>query len=195
MLLQNKPDRLLPYILGLPMREPQGTSFHYNDGDPHVVSALLQHIVDRPMDEWADEQLFARLGIQNIEWRRYKDGTTLGGYGILTTPRELAKIAICVVDTGSFKGDQLVSKQWIKEMTTSHESSAYKGYDFGYYWWKDPGRNIIFTWGHGGQFAFICPDYDIIVIITSEPNTQGDHEVSADEALPIVDAVLDAVRE
>ena len=63
-------------------------------------------------------------------------------------------------------------------------------YDFGYYWWNDPVQNIQFMWGHGGQFAFICPDHDILVIMKSEPNPQGDHEIDADEALEIVDRIL-----
>ncbi len=65
-------------------------------------------------------------------------------------------------------------------------------YQFGYYWWLDTKRNIQFTWGHGGQFAFIVPDQDLIVVMTSIPNTQGDYQIQADEALPVVDQIIEA---
>lgn len=46
---------------------------------------------------------------------------------------------------------------------------------FGYYLWLDITRNIQFTWGYGGQFAFIVPD-----------------QIQADEALPVVDQIIEA---
>ena len=77
-------------------------------------------------------------------------------------------------------------------MTSTRVEIPESDFDFGYYWWIDPVRNIQFMWGHGGQFAFICPDTDIVVIITSEPNTQGLHQIDADEALEIVDRIVSA---
>jgi len=45
-------------------------------------------------------------------------------------------------------------------------------------------------WGHGGQFAFIVPEKDLVVVMTSIPNTQGDYQIQADEALPLVDMII-----
>ncbi len=45
----------------------------------------------------------------------YKDGTTLGGFGILSTPRDMAKFGQLVLDSGTWKGNQLVSKKWIED--------------------------------------------------------------------------------
>ena len=66
------------------------------------------------------------------------------------------------------------------------------GYQMGYYWWIDTIRGIHFTWGHGGQFAFIVPSKDLVVIMTSIPNTQGDYQVEADEAMHVIDLIIDA---
>lgn len=179
-LLRELPDRIMDFVLARPIIEPQGEVFHYNDGDPHIIAGLLQEALNKPMDEWADEVLFSKLGINNLEWRRYKDGTTQGGYGILTTPRDLAKITLCVADGGKWRGEQLVSEDWISTMTSVIIDTLDFEYDFGYYWWIDSVRNIHFMWGHGGQFAFVCPDKNVVIVMTSEPNTQSDHEISAD---------------
>jgi len=49
-------------------------------------------------------------------------------------------------------------------------------------------------WGHGGQFAFIVPEKKLLVVMTSIPNTQGDYEIWAEEALPVVDRIIQASR-
>jgi len=47
-------------------------------------------------------------------------------------------------------------------------------------------------WGQGGQFAFIVPDKNLTVVMTSIPNTQGKYQIQADEAEEIVDRIRDA---
>ena len=189
--LRQIPDNITDFVLSRPMRNEPGTDFNYNDGDPQLMSAVLQRATGLPADAWADEVLFSKIGVGNYNWVRYKDGTSLGGFGIETTPREMAKIAMCVGDSGSSGGQQIVSADWITEMT-SPLIEVSEDYSFGYYWWINTSRNIHFTWGHGGQFAFIVPDYQLIVVMTSLPNTQGDYQIQADEALPIVDEIIKA---
>lgn len=189
--LRQIPEDLTEFVLGRPMKNEPGTVFHYNDGDPQLMSAILQRASGSPTDVWADEVLFSKIGVSNYNWVRYPDGTTLGGFGIETTPREMAKIAMFVADSGLVNGQQILSANWIREMT-SPQFETRDPFAFGYYWWIDPSRNIHFTWGHGGQFAFIVPDYDLIVVMTSIPNTQGDYQIFADEALPLVDDIINA---
>jgi hypothetical protein len=52
---------------------------------------------------WANEVLFSKIGFSNYTWIRYKDGITFGGFGIETTPRELAKIALLVANKGHWQ--------------------------------------------------------------------------------------------
>ena len=53
----------------------------------------------------------------HYKWILYKDGVTLGGFGIETTLRELSKLAMCVADGGKCIGQQVISTNWIEEMT------------------------------------------------------------------------------
>jgi len=100
-LLRQIPDNSVDFVLSRPMAKTPGTDFHYKDGDPNLLSAIIQKLVGKPTDEWANEVLFSKLGIDNLNWVRYKDGITLGGFGIETTPRELAKIALCIANRGN----------------------------------------------------------------------------------------------
>jgi len=190
-MLRQIPENSIEFILDRPMLAEPGTLFHYNDGDPHLMSALIQKKTGIATDAWADEVLFSKLNLTNYNWIRYKDGVSMGGYGIETTPRELAKIALCVAGQGNYYGTQVVSSEWIEQMTHPQVQFDDADFSFGYYWWIDEQRGIHFMWGHGGQFAFIVPAKDLVVVMTSIPNTQGKYQILADEALVVVDRIIE----
>ena len=87
-ILRQNPDNSIEFILALPINAKQGTKFHYNDGNPHLMSALLQKITGKYTDEWADEVLFSKIELTNYNWVRYKDGITLGGFGLETSTHQ-----------------------------------------------------------------------------------------------------------
>ncbi len=189
-MLRQIPDNSVDFILDRPLNATPGTKFHYNDGNPHLMSALIQKMAGKATDVWADEVLFSKIGMTNYNWLRYKDGITLGGYGIETTPREMAKIALLVSNNGVYNGHQVISSNWINEMVSPQVKIEDSPYSFGYYWWVDKSREIQFMWGHGGQFAFIVPSKKLIVLMTSIPNTQGDYQLDANDALQVVERIM-----
>jgi CubicO group peptidase (beta-lactamase class C family) len=191
-LLRKKPRNSLNFILDLNMRSNPGSSFNYNDGDPQIISAIIQAQTGRTMKLWAEEVLFGKIGITNLEWLSYKDGLTMGAFGILTTPREMAKIGQLVMNNGQWNGEQIVSSAWINEMIrekVSANETRETNITFGYYWWRDTDRNIEFMRGHGGQYVFINKNKNIMVVITSEPNTQGRFQLSLNQGLSIYDSI------
>lgn len=189
-MLRQIPDNSVKFILDLPINADQGTLFNYNDGNPHLMSALIQKQVGKATDVWADEVFFSKIDMNNYNWVRYKDGITLGGFGLETTPREMGKMALCIADSGRWKGKQVVSYSWIKEMIDPIIKVDELDKSFGYFWWIDVERDIHFMWGHGGQFAFIIPSKDLVVVMTSIPNTQGEYQIDADEAMKYVDRII-----
>jgi CubicO group peptidase (beta-lactamase class C family) len=182
----------LDYIFGLGLHAPIGT-YRYKNSDPHLLSAIIQEVVGKTTRDWAQEVLFDKIGITRLEWRTYRrDGITLGGFGILTTPREMGKIGQLVLNNGMWNGEQIVSKDWIDEMTTPRippNVTRTTDIAFGYQWWIEIERNIIFMWGRGGQFVFINKDKNLIVVMTGETNTAGDHNFSVFQALSIYDRI------
>lgn len=178
-ILRQLPEKITDFILARPLAFMPGEKVQYKDCDPQLVSAIIQANCGTSTDLWAREMLFDKLEINNLTWNNYKDGVTLGGFGILTTPRELAKFGQCVLDSGKWKGTTIVSKEWIEEMTTVRVEDIY-GYQFGYLWWKDESREMTFMSGHGGQYVCIIPAKKLIVVMTAEVNTQGDFQFGRD---------------
>lgn len=190
-ILRQLPDKVTDFILGLPLEYPPGDTFRYKDGDPQVLSAVIQAKAGKPLDEWAGEVLFDYMQIENLRWNRYKDGVTFGAFGILTTPREMAKFGQLFLDGGKWKGLPLVSQAWLDEMTTVRVENAF-GYKFGYLWWVDHDRGMVYMSGHGGQYVFIFPEKNLLVAMTAEVNTQGDFQFNRAKALSWVDRVAAA---
>jgi CubicO group peptidase (beta-lactamase class C family) len=191
-ILRKLPSKITDFILGRPLADNPGDKVQYKDCDPQLISSIIQATSGKSTANWAQEVLMEKLEIKNLEWHNYKDGITLGGFGILTTPREMAKFGQCVLDSGQWKGSQIVSKEWIREMTTVRVPDIY-GYQFGYLWWMDDSRAMTFMSGHGGQYVCIIPSLKLIVVITSEVNTQGEFQVGR-EAFSWVDKIVETIN-
>ncbi len=192
-LLQQLPSNSIDFVLDLPLSAKAGERFHYNDGDPHLISAIIQERTGKTTHDWAEEVLFSKIGFTNYDWETYKDGTTMGGFGISTTPRELARIGHLVLNGGIWNGEQIVSAAWIDEMTAVQvtvEQVATQGAAFGYFWWSEPERGLRFMWGKGGQFVLVKPDKNLVVVMTADPNDGHPFELTS--ALEIFDMIAEA---
>ena len=179
-LLREVPSNSLDFILELPIYFLPNEQFHYNDGDPHIVSAVLQHQTGKTTKDWAEDVLFSKINMKNYDWAVYKDGVTMGGFGISATPREMARIGHLVLNNGYWNGQQIVNTEWIKEMTSSKVSAEKvneNGKSFGYFWWVDESRGITFMWGRGGQFVIIKPSKNLVIVITSDTNDEANEKM------------------
>ena len=193
-LIRKIPDNSVEFILSRPMRSPPGMEFNYSDANPHLLSAIIQKQTGMTTREWAEEQLFSRIGLEKYSWIEYKDGITMGGFGIATTARDLSKLALLVLNKGTWFSNTIVSSDWINEMTQVQSQVDYLDYSFGYLWWIDESRDIHFMWGVGGQLVFIIPSKSMVVTFTAFPNTKGKYEIMPEEVLPYVDRLVDAAN-
>jgi CubicO group peptidase (beta-lactamase class C family) len=188
-ILRQLPDNITSFILGRPLANNPGEKTYYKDCDPQLVACVIQQTCRMKTREWAKDVLFNPLDIKNMEWMDYKDGTTLGGFGIMSTPREMAKFGQLVLDSGMWKGNEIVSKKWIEEMTKVRIEDMYSN-QFCYLWCKDESRKMTYMHGHGGQFVCIIPDKNLVVVMTAEVNTQDDFQFGK-EAFEWVDKIVE----
>lgn len=175
-ILQRIPNSFLEYSLQKEFVNQPGEKFDYKDSDPTILAAVIQNIVKKPFDEWANEVLFSKIGLNNIGWERYKDGYTIGSFGILSTPREMVKISQLVLNGGKWNNEQIISKEWLETMISPIMDADDKR--FGYLWWSYPEHNTYFMAGNGRQLIFNFPEKNLIVAITSEPKNQGKFQLS-----------------
>ena len=79
---------------------------------------------------------------------------------------------------GRFAGRQIVPEAWVKESWVSRGTSPFNGYDYGLGWWhrRSGAHDVYFAWGYGGQYVFLVPGLELIVVTTSDAELGHDHE-------------------
>lgn len=171
MILRQDPPDLLEFVLSKPMAAAPGATFDYKDSDPQILSAILAAVSRSPTRDWADRVLLSRIGTRNYAWLPYRDGSTIGAFGIVTTPRELVRFAQVVLDGGRRGDERIVSEAWVRDMVKPWVKTSDKS--FGYQWWSLPEHDVYFMSGSGRQIVFLFPAKRLVVVMTSEENTQG----------------------
>jgi CubicO group peptidase (beta-lactamase class C family) len=161
------------FMLDLPMAEAPGTRFEYCNGASFLLSAIIQKATGIPTLEFAEKHLFRQLGIPDLRWPANPQGITIGWGEMRLKPRDMAKIGYMMLKGGNWQGKQIVTPNWVNESTQTHIKA--RGYEYGYQWWR--GKTIVnnqmidafWAWGHGGQFIFVLPALDLVVVFTAKP--------------------------
>lgn len=185
------------YILHKPMAREPGTVFVYQDCDPHLLGAALTRLSGVSLDAFAATYLFRPIGIEDVLWLRHHDGTTYGAYGLYLKPRDMARIGQLVLQKGRWGDRQIVPESWIAlstdRQTDADPASASLGIDYGFYWWRSPADTVVTAFGHGGQYICVAPTKDVVIVLTSEPDTNGDWvEIGLPQFLVLVRRVIEA---
>jgi CubicO group peptidase (beta-lactamase class C family) len=172
----NKPDDPIKHILEKPMYAAPGEQFYYRDCDPYLIGYAIQQVTGKSEEKWAKERLFDPLGIQEYYWFTDHKGTTTGPYGLHLKPRDMAKIGQLVLDHGSWRGIQIVDSTWISVSTQKQAGTDARTephvYDYGYYWWILPKWKAFTAWGHGGNYIFISPETQMVIVMSSMPDVE-----------------------
>lgn len=158
------PGSSLKYILDMDLVFDPGTDWYYGDGNPQLISGLIQKLTGKTASDFAEEYLFGPLGIDHYLWETTKDNLSLGAIGLWLTPRDMAKIGLLMAQQGMWNGNRLVSESWVREST--RRQSSFNNY--AYYWYPVEDK-VFYAEGHGGQLIWVYPEYDLVVVITSYP--------------------------
>lgn len=166
----DKPDDPTAHILKKPLYAYPGKKFYYRDCDPHLISYAIRRLTGKTEEQWAKERLFNNLGIKDYYWGSDHTGTTMGAAGLHLKPRDMAKIGQMVLDGGRWKGVQVVDSAWVAVSTQKAVTVSDQDYDYGYYWWIVPRWRAYTAWGQGGNFIFVVPDKEMVIVMTSMPD-------------------------
>jgi len=178
------------FVLSRPIKDKPGEKFFYNDGLTTLAAGVVCNTSKLDFEEYAENFLFSKLGIQNYKWEHQSDGFIRAGGGLHLTNRDFAKIGLLCLNNGVWNGEQILPENWM-ELSTKKWIHTKGGYYYGFQWWLTPhagvpgflikGKGNYFGSGYAGQKLFIIPDYNLVVA-----SFGSDHEVdtAADHTLP-----------
>lgn len=160
----------IQYILDQPMIADPGEVWTYNSGGSHLLGAIITEATGRTLLDFALENLFAPLGISqyDISWPRDNQGYYLASGGASMIPLDMLKFAYLYLNNGTWDGEQIVPSDWVQlSSETLIAFTDYSGYS--YQWWTYPTDivNVYAAVGYQGQFIFVVPELDLVVVFTS----------------------------
>ena len=190
------------HALSRPFVGKPGGQMIYSTGSTHLLSAIITRATGMTTREFGQRYLARPLGVSLPAWPQDPQGIYFGGNDMLLTPRAMVKVGELYLDGGSIDGFEVVSSRWIRESWIPRTVSRYSRRQYGYGWWMRVlnGFPTYYAWGYGGQFIYVIPDLDAVIVVTSSPNP-GDgrrehrrqlNDVIEDQLVPVIrDAVIE----
>ena len=161
----------LTLILGRELGFDPGTEFNYSDGSAHLVSVILTEATGMSARDFAYENLFEPLGIEEPYWNADQTGINIGGCDLFLSNSSLDIIGNLVLNKGIYNGVRIVSEEWV-ETSTENKVATFANHGYGYYWWLSNkwGVPLISARGWGGQHIYIIPQFDMVITSSSLGN-------------------------
>jgi len=193
-LLVDRPANPAAYILAKSMYAMPGDSFYYRDADPHLLSATITKVTAETVEAFARRELFQPLGITDTHWEADAAGNTTGAVGLFLRPRDRAKLGELMLRRGSWHGRRIVSEAWIEASTSPQVMGHDPEAPYGFYWWIVPELEAYTAIGHGGNYIFVAPGRDLVVVLESLPHSNGDVGAPLERFLLLARLLVDAAR-
>jgi CubicO group peptidase (beta-lactamase class C family) len=167
------------FVLAKQLTASPGVQFLYNSGTTNLLGEIVRRKSGQILNNFADQYLFAPLGIASHTWVgcAQKPDVALASSGLYITPREMAKIGQVCLQKGVWNGNRIVSENWVNESTLQHIQvpanqnpmpKLITGY--GFQWWLGTfatgNSSVYFAAGLGGQYIFVFPSKDMVVVMT-----------------------------
>ena len=158
------------YVLAQPLIDEPGTRVEYSTGTSHLLSAILTKATKKSTWQFAQEELAKPLGFTLAKWLQDPQGIYFGGNEMLMTPRQMIRFGELYENNGRIGDREVIRKEWVEKADDGVGRSRWgSDREYGYgFWIRDfAGHRSYYAWGYGGQFIFIIPDLDLVVVTTS----------------------------
>ena len=190
-----------------------GTCYCYNSLGTYVLSAAVQKVTGEKVVDYLEPRLWQPLGIEKPYWQESPAGINTGGWGLYLHTEDLARMGLCLLNGGKFRGRQVIPAEWVKEMSAAQVPSVNAGVNeqivreirqdpsspfyayfdpeqsdwmqgYGYQMWRC--RHGAFRAdGANGQYILILPEQDAVIVTTAHiPNMRQELNLIWDHLLP-----------
>jgi CubicO group peptidase (beta-lactamase class C family) len=112
------------------------------------------------------ENLLGPLGITIEHWGRDPRGIYSGGYNLYINTREMARFGLLYLNHGIFNGLRVIP-EWAVAAASAMPSGDASTPSYSQGWWTRniAGHDMYFAWGQGGQFIYVIPDLNSVLVI------------------------------
>ncbi|MEM1000962.1 MAG: serine hydrolase [Bacteroidota bacterium] len=143
-----------------------GTQFHYQSISTQVLGQVVANATGRTLTDYLQEKIWDPLQMEHpaswsIDQRR--KGMEKAFCCINATARDFAKFGLLYLNRGQWQGRSVVPEEWVRKSTAIDAAeNAWDGYQ--YQWWIVSKNGDYTAEGHLGQFIYIYPDKDLVIV-------------------------------
>ena len=135
---------------------------------------------------------FMNKGPRKNEWYSDPKDTVTAGWGLCLAGKDLAALGDMVLHEGEYNGRQIVSADWIRQMTTPYIKLGpmFGNMEYGYLWYKPyEDRAVYAAIGDSGNIIYVNRENHIAVGITGtfKPRIFDRVEFIEKQVLPLIE--------
>jgi len=170
-------SEMWPWMINRPMTYPPGSHFNYDDTGTNLLSVVLTRAIRQNPEQFARQNLFDPLRIENYNWISDYEGHLIGASTLSLTARDMAKIGILYLQHGRWGDRQLVSHEFVVDSTTKHNDGGPPTHSaYGYLWWIKKTKtdlDAFFAAGSHSQLIYVVPKLELVVALAAGPSVPG----------------------
>ena len=157
---------------------PAPKPFKYQASDPVLTMQVLEAVVPGSAEQFIRNHLLKPLGISNYNWQEDLSGYPKSAAGSSIRSRDMLKFGLLTLNQGRWNGKQLLPQAFVKKATSPLVQTNEENF-YGYFWWhqtreiQDQKYPVIQGRGAGGQFIFVVPSIDLVVVATAHNQGMG----------------------
>ena len=145
-------------------------TWNYSSGTSNLISGIIRSKFSTHqeyLDYWYTE-FIDKIGMNSMVVEADMSGNYVGSSYAWATPRDWAKFGLLYLNKGNWNGEQLFNPSWVDYIATPTNGSD--GTYGGHFWlnaegqFPDVPKNMFYASGYQGQFVFIFPDQDLVVV-------------------------------
>ena len=192
------------FVLDLPINQSRikaGTWSYFTAGVV-LLGDIINKSTPKGLEIFAENKLFAPLGIEDYEWSYRPDGVPSTAGGFKTNSLNFARYGQLYLDRGLYNDQQIIPENWVQKSMSARTGlpqtigpGAY-GYLF---WIKDyeiAGNTYkaVYASGNGGNKIVMIEELGLVIVLTATAYNQPYMHIQADEIIGnyILPAILNS---
>jgi len=153
------------------IREP-GTFWDYENYDTLLAVYAMKLLFESEQEYqlFPYTVLLNKIGMHNTLLSTDRFGDFILSSQVYTNARDLARFGLLYLNDGLWKGERLISKDWIEFVRTPAPATKHTGNFYGGQWWlvpddrNDVPKDAYATAGNRGQYVIVVPSHDLLIV-------------------------------
>ncbi|MCB0852455.1 MAG: serine hydrolase, partial [Bacteroidetes bacterium] len=112
-------------LLDVPLNADPGAKCEYSNFTSHMVGVVAARASGMDLKTLGETHLFPKIDSEPGEWITDWEGNYNGHADLHMSARDMAKFGLMYLQDGRYKGQQVLSAEWVKESLKTHSENAW----------------------------------------------------------------------